>query len=145
MTSPERMLTTHPLLDRETRNLMNTKCPEFSSHRRQLLQRGFELPAARPGMQALNIEVMLRRFGYRDSDVNSPELQQLLALVGEPSAQQLLDIRENKVNSFPERKTDDARSIALYAYIDQRISDLSQPSKAGESARLPNRVSPDAL
>ncbi len=111
----------------------------------QLLQRGFELPAARPGLQALNIEVMLRRFGYRDSDVNSPEHQQLLALVGEPSAQQLLDIRENKVNSFPERKTDDARSMALYAYIDQRISDLRQPSKAGESASLPNRVSPDAL
>lgn len=99
-----------------------------------LLQSGFELPVARPGVQALNIEVTLRRFGYRDSNVNSPELQQLLTLVGEPSAQQLLDIRENKMYTVPARIEGDARSIALYGYIERRISDLSQPSKAGKSA-----------
>ncbi|MBY0572849.1 MAG: hypothetical protein K2P84_04150 [Undibacterium sp.] len=91
-----------------------------------LVERGLETGVTRPGRHALSIELMLRRFGYRDSEVGSAEFKKLLVSIGEPSLQQLLVIKEGKLFFFPERKESDARSVAMYDYMNQRIAQLSK-------------------
>jgi hypothetical protein len=89
-----------------------------------LIERGVSTSFIKSDTPPLSIELLLRRFGYRHYDTKTDDFEKLLELVGEPDLQSSLDAKNGRWWSFPSRKENDPRSIALHDYLDKRIAEL---------------------
>nr|WP_315486204.1 hypothetical protein [uncultured Undibacterium sp.] len=86
-----------------------------------LIERGVQMNFIDKYRPPLSIELVLRRFGYRDSDTKTDDFEKLLEVVSEPS---LAELKDAKARPWSGRIESDPRSIALHDYLDKRIAEL---------------------